>query len=100
MNQGTTPTHYFTLPFDTSLVKSARVIYSQNEKVILKKELQDCKREGNTISCKLTQEETFLFVHPRTVQIQLRILTTGEEALNSNIETVPCERCLDDEVLV
>jgi hypothetical protein len=100
MIQGTTPTHYFTLPFDTSLVKSARVIYSQNEKVILKKELSDCQCDANTISCKLTQEETFLFIHPRAVQIQLRVLTTGGDAINSNIETVSCDQCLDNEVLV
>ena len=100
MIQGTTPTHTFTLPFDTSLLTSARIIYSQNEKIILKKELSDCECSGNTISCKLTQEETFLFVHPKTVQIQIRVLTDGGDALNSDIETVPCKMCLDDEVLV
>ena len=100
MIKGTTPTHYFTLPFDTSLVANARVIYAQNEKVILKKELQDCECERNTISCKLTQEETFLFVHPRPVQIQVRVLTTSGDAINSDVETVTCEQCLDNEVLV
>ena len=100
MIQGTTPTHYFTLPFDTSVIASARVIYSQNEKVILKKDLSQCQCDGKVLSCKLTQEETFLFIHPRAVQIQLRILTTSDDALNSDILTVSCERCLDDEVLV
>ena len=100
MQQGTTPTHYFTLPFDTSEVKSARIVYSQNEKVILKKELSECQCNANTISCKLTQEETFLFVYPKSVQIQLRLLTSGGDAINSNIETVCCDQCLDKEVLV
>lgn len=99
MIKGTTPTHYFTLPFDVSLVANARIVYSQNEKVILRKNLSDCVCEGKTISCQLSQKETFLFVSKRSVQIQLRVRTTNNEVLNSNIETVPCEMCLDNEVL-
>lgn len=100
MVKGTTPTHYFTLPFDTSLLENARIVYSQYEKVVLKKELLDCECDGNVLSCRLTQEETFLFVHPRSIQIQLRALTTSGDVINSYIETVTCEQCLDNEVLV
>lgn len=100
MKKGTTPTHYFTLPFDTGEVANCRVIYSQNEKIILKKELVDCQCKGNTISVRLSQEDTFQFISPRPVQIQVRVLTTGGDAINSDIKTVSCEQCLDDEVLV
>lgn len=99
MMQGTTPTHHFTLPFDTKVVANARIIYAQNEKVVFKKELSDCQCNANTISVTLTQEETLKFSFPKTVQIQVRILTTGGDALNSEIYTVGVEECLDKEVL-
>ena len=99
MMQGTTPTHKFTLPFDTEMVADARIIYAQNERVVLKKELKDCQCEANTISVKLTQEETLKFRFPKSVQVQVRVLTLGNEAVNSKIYTISVEECLDDEVL-
>ena len=99
MMQGTTPTHHFTLPFGTEMVAAARVIYAQNEKVVFKKELKDCQCVGNIISVKLTQEETLKLSFPKSVQIQLRILTLGGDALNSKIYTMCVEECLDKEVL-
>lgn len=98
MIRGTTPTHYFNLPFEASLVDKARVIYHQWGKEILRKETEDFKMEGNTISVSLTQEETFLF-DCTPVILQLRVRTTSGEVMNTKMITVSSEDCLDCEVL-
>ena len=98
MIRGTTPTHSFVLPFETSIVKSAKVIYAQSDAVILEK--ASCTMEGNTLSVRLTQEETLKFDCKKNVEIQLRILTEANDALTSDIITIDVARCLDEEVLV
>lgn len=98
MKRGTTPTHTFTLPFDTSIISKCRVIYSQNDDAKITK--TDVTMSGNTVSVKLTQEDTFALECSKFVEIQLRVLTLGGEALNSDIIRVPVDRCLEDEVLV
>ena len=100
MRRYETPTHYIELPFDTSVVSKARLIYSQNDVQILVKELSDCQCEGNTLSVKLTQEETAKFDCKKMfIELQAHILTTGNESIVSDIEKVPVEKCLDNEVL-
>lgn len=100
MIRGTTPTHIFTLPFDTEIVKKCRVIYSQNDEIKLKKEIDDVTLQGNSISLKLTQENTFALESTKNVEIQLRVLTVDNESLISDILTVPVTKCLDDEVIL
>lgn len=97
--RGTTPTHNFNLTIDTSEIKTARVIYSQGNKVVFKKEHGDCKMEGKTVSVTLTQEDTFSLSHNEMAQIQIRILTNGGDCPDTPIYSVPVEKCLDDEVL-
>lgn len=99
MRQGTTPKHTFTLPFDTALIKTVQVTYKQGEAIVLQKETADFTREGQSISCKLTQEETFKFNPQKVVQIQVRVLTTSGDALASDIIQTSAPACLDDEVL-
>lgn len=99
MRKGTTPTHIFELPFDSSDVSKIKITYQQNNSTILTKRDGDLKLEGNTVSTTLTQEETFLFDHTRTVYIQVRVLNKDGIALTSEIMAVGVDKCLDDEVL-
>ena len=99
MRKGTTPTHIFELPFDSSDVSKIKITYQQNNSTILTKRDNDLKLEGNTVSTTLTQAETFLFDHTRTVYIQVRVLTNDGVALTSEIMAVGVDKCLDDEVL-
>lgn len=96
---GTTPTHIFEIPFDTSLVKVCKITYSQDSRIILEKKTDECTFDGKFIKTTLSQAETFLFDYKRTVQIQLRVLTQYGEALAADIENIPAHICLDDEVL-
>ena len=99
MRLGTTPKHTFTFPFETDLIQELKITYSQNKKIILEKHLADCEVDKNSVSYKLTQEETFLFADGVHVECQVRVLTTKGDVLASNIRIVTVERCLDREVL-
>lgn len=99
MIRGTTPLHVFTLPFSTDLIKNLRVIYSQNDEPVLKKELDDCKLNGNTVEVKLSQVDTFTFNSDYPVEIQVRVLTKTGDALASLPQRVGLDRCLENEVL-
>lgn len=99
MKRGTTPTHTFTLPFGTDMIQKLHVLYAQDEQVKIKKTEADATFEGNSVAVKLTQEETFSLECKKAVEIQIRVLTLGGEAMNSDIIRVPVDRCLDSEVL-
>lgn len=99
MERGTTPVHTFTLPFNADVFTELKITYSQNNQIKLVKRLEDCAVDGQTISHKLNQEETFLFDLAHKVQIQLRGLDTHGNVMNSRIFDVPVGKCLDCEVL-
>lgn len=99
MRQGTTPTHTFTLPFDTNIVSKVRVIYAQGEIVKVVKRENEVQMEGNTITVTLTQADTLRLNHRLRTEIQIRVLTHSEDAFASDIIEVRTDRCLTEEVL-
>lgn len=100
MRRYTTPTHIYTIPFSSDLIEKVRLIYTQNDSVILIKEVADCHLQGNTVSVELTQEETALFdCKKHYIDIQMRVLTKDGKALVSRPLKVPAEKCLDEGVL-
>lgn len=99
MIRGTTPIHFFTLPFNADGVEKVRVIYSQKNLPIFKKELADCVLNGNVLSVKLTQEDTLKLNHEFNVDIQVRILMKSGDALASLPIKASVQRCLEDEVI-
>ncbi len=98
MRIGTTPTFSFELPFEVSAVRTAKITFRQNRTIILEKK-EDCKLEGNVVKISLTQEETFLFDPRFKMDVQLRVVTVGNDALSSDIYSAEVEECLDREVL-
>lgn len=100
MIRGTTPTHTFKLPFDTSIVKEVMVIYAQNEKEVFHKDTFDCELNGKEIIVTLSQEDTLKFNHRQNVQIQVRVLTDDDVALASQIKEITIQNCLNSEVLI
>ena len=101
MRLGTTPIHQFIIPFEVSMIQEFKVTYSQRDKIILEKYLEDFQtdEDENSLSITLTQEETFLFTSGIDVDVQARVLTIGNEALASDIYCISASRCLDSEVL-
>lgn len=96
---GTTPTHTFTLPLETDLCKEIRIIYAQDDQVVLVKTLSQCNAEGNVVTVRLSQEDTLRFNCKKLVQIQVRVLTKNDEALASFIKLVDPYQCLESEVM-
>ena len=99
MIRGTTPTHTFTLPFGADVIKSVRIVYAQDGDVKITKTGDDVTGEENTITTRLTQEDTLALDCTKTVEIQVRILTLGGDALSSDIIRTNVNRCLENEVL-
>lgn len=99
MRRATTPTHEYELDIDTSIISQIRITYSQDGNIILTKNENDVEFVGNVAKVRLNQEETNLFGSDKIVEIQVRVLTLGNDAPASDIMRVPCERVLDDEVL-
>ena len=97
--RGTTPTHTFTLPVDCSALQKIRIIYSQGNNAMFKRDIESLKCEGNVVQCTLTQEETLSLDCTKHCDIQLRALTNAGDALACNIMKETVGRCLDDEVL-
>lgn len=102
MIPGTTPTFTFTLPFDGSLLASARISCLQESptEVLVVKETADCLLDGDQVSATLTQEESLRFTPGSPMRVQLRVLTTSGESLATKPAMVSVGRCLDGEVLV
>lgn len=100
MISGTTQTHVFRIPFDSSQLSAARVIYKQGSKEILRKETKDFIKEGNTIKVNLTQEDTFLFDCKTSVKYQLRVRNIRGKVLATKVKIIPVDECLDNEVLL
>lgn len=99
MIRGTTPTHIFGLPFDSSMASAIRITYAQRDMLLFSKIKADCTCDGNNITCMLTQEETLKFECGEYAQVQVKVLTVGGEVLVSDIINVLVEKCLDDEVI-
>lgn len=97
---GTTPTHTFEVEFDVSLISKVRVLYSQDDEIKITKTQDDCVLKDNIIEVTLTQEDTFKLDHSKNVEIQIRVLTTGNDALSSIPYKVGIIKCLETEVLV
>ena len=96
---GTTPTHTFNLPFDNSIISKVRVIYAQNNKVILTKTERDCNFNDKILQVTLTQTDTFKFDHTKPVEIQLRVLTASGGVLASVPKKIGVTKCLETEVI-
>lgn len=95
---GTTPSHEFVFPEEITNIDEIHVIYAQNDKIVLVKNLSDCIIDGKTIKLKLTQQETFRFRHDVNIDIQVRILV-GNEVLSTEIITIEPYKCLESEIL-
>lgn len=99
VRQGTTPTHRFEIPIEADLIEKIRIIYAQDEKVILTKETEECEIAGYIIETTLTQEETLQFNEHCHIQVQIHILTKRGEAFASDIKTIACGLLLGKRVL-
>lgn len=82
----TTPTHTFTVPLDTSKITLLSIAYEQRGALVVEKRLEDAVMGEQTISVRLTEQETARFAARTPVHIQLRV-GMGSSRLNSGVIT-------------
>lgn len=100
MIPGSTPTHVFTIPFDTFYLKDIRIIYSQNDEILLIKTKDDCILGDQTIKLTLTQDETYKFERGVNAEVQLRLLTMDNTCLSSVVKRFGVAKHLENEVFM
>ena len=99
MIPGTTPKHIFKIPLDASQIKTVHIAYAQQDELVLVKTESDCELNGNTVTVKLSQEDTLKFNENTMAKVQLRIITTENESLATCIMAVSVGELLEDGVL-
>ena len=103
MIQGTTPVIQFTLPIETSTLKSAEVMVQyvdNNKEVTIVRTLDECDVGENTILARLTQEETLQLPAPSSVSVQLRVLTVDDDVAMASVAVpVSVKRLLKEGVI-
>lgn len=100
MIRGTTPKLDFRIPMDVSNIKVLYVTFSQNEKIILDKELSDFSvSDSNILSLTLTQDDTLAFKHNLPVELQVRCRLRDGTALASKIIRTNVNKILKDGVI-
>jgi len=100
MYRGTTPTLTFTLPMAVSTLTEYWVTVSQHyDNIRIDKDSSDCTASGSTITVTLTQEETLRLVPDKPVYIQLRVLTSGGDAMASEAFKATVADVLREEVI-
>lgn len=98
--RGTTPHLTFTLPFEASMVAKAKLVIKQGDRLLLRKNTADCTLEDNTLTARLSREDTLQLPEDETVFVQLEIETTGGDSLVAAPVTLYTGRLLDEEVLL
>lgn len=98
MIRGTTPTHIFNVNVDLSEAEVIYITYKQSESIVVEKEKADCTVSGETISVKLTQEDTLKF-NTAPVEIQIRARFPDGSAIASNIMQTTVTRILKGGVI-
>lgn len=110
MRRGTTPTHTYTLPFSIPEGSCIRIVYAQNDVIILERTTETCSVKGDTVSVRLTDAETLAFDcsphwvngkhEPYPVEIQIGVKTPSGDKLWSDIITTTAERCLREDGVI
>ena len=99
MIRGTTPTLRFVLPFSVDLLDAVYVTVTQDGEKVLEKTLEDCVKDENALSFRLTQEDTLELEDGKWVEIQMRAKMKSGEAVASQIERTAVHRILKDGVI-
>lgn len=99
MRRGTTSVLSFELPFSCDDIKSLSLVISQNDIVVLKKTLDQCEIQENTILAHLSQKDTLKLKGNQFAKVQIRALMNDGQAPASNIYEMYIEDILEDGVI-
>lgn len=95
--RGSTPTHTFSIPFDTSAVTGVVIIYAQDGAEVLQKKTADCTITDHDVSVMLSQNDTLLFGAGKPAMVQL-VVYAEERAFVSNMVEMSVSDILSEDV--
>lgn len=96
IRRGTTPEHTFITSLNLSGAESLYITYQQRGKTVLEKTLEDCLLTEDSITVRLSQEDTLKFNWKEDVEIQIRAVLSDGAALASNIMVASAQRILKE----
>lgn len=99
MIQFTTPTHIFNVNIDLTNADVIFVTYKQDNNTVVEKNKPDLEITENSVTLRLTQEDTGKFIYAQPVEIQIRARFFDGTAVASNIMRTTVERVLKDGVI-
>lgn len=95
----TTPKHTFRFGFSSTLFEEARIVYEQDDEIVLEKDLSDCEKSGNCLVLVLAQEESAKFKNNTLAKVQVHYKTTEGVVSATSPRTVTVGEILKPEVL-
>ena len=99
LRRGTTPTILFSLPFDTSIIRNCEIYFSQNDSLLLTKELKDMVLSGTYLAVTLSQEESLLLDEEEKCEIQIRFMFTDGSVDSTTIRKDKVYKILKEGVI-
>ena len=94
--RGSTPTHSFSIPFDTSIITGVLIMYAQGGEEVFRKKTADCTITDHDVSVTLTQSET-LSLKAEACKVQM-VVYSADKALVSNTIEVSVDDILSEDV--
>ena len=109
MYRGSTPKFTFPVTFPVDSLSDFVLTFEQGDKIILRKTLDDCevyteidprtKKPRNTISIRLTVDESMMFEPARQLHIQLRaLMEDGIQLVTKELTTYVYDTLYDGEI--
>lgn len=99
MYQGETITTTVTdLPVPISEIVNVYIVFKNNSKILIEKTLNDCTVTDDTITCRLTQEES-LSLPTGNIERSIIVITKDGSRFESDPCTIPCGKTVKSEVL-
>lgn len=84
--RGSTPTHSFGIPFDTSSITGVIIIYAQNGAEVFRKTTGDCTITDSDVSATLSQSDTLSLSADTEAKVQLVIYVEDRAYVSKEIE--------------
>ena len=100
VTRGSTPTHYFEVPYDRTQIRTARVSYIQNGQIVILKKGDQIELRDGLVLWKLSQEDTLLLQADAFVGVQLKLLIMPDEVDITEKAKLYVLDCEDEEVMV
>lgn len=99
MRRGTTPIHTFSTDIDLTDAEAIYITYKQSGQTVMEKTAEDITITEDSLTVKLTQEETLAFALGKPVEMQIRARFADGTAVASQIMRTKADAILKEGVI-